>query len=398
MSNKINIPFVIKTNGSITLYLKSECMTVAQDHPSYYKIIDALKKGEYEKIENLINVSKAVTNYGKGQITVNNGQVFYAGQPVHNTLTERILKMMNEGFKVDHMLLFLSNLMSNSSFRAVNETYKFLENRGLPITEDGCFLAYKAVRNNYFDIHTGRFAKNVVGAVVSMPRNLVNEDWGRDCAEGLHCGSIDYVVEYGHFVKGALTPNEGNRLVIVKVNPANVVCVPDYAHSSKMRVCQYVVVDEIKNVVKELDKASVYKADATPATPDLLDDSVDCPCDECSGKPAQDIDTTSSWNAEKYQEGFEDAQYDINQGNEYGYNRDYSEVNSYRIGYNDAYNGRPNKAKEEAAETASEKDYSSGYDIGYEDSENGLSYQFSLDIDASDEFKVGYSDGYNDGV
>ena len=199
------------------------------------------------------------------------------------------------------MVRFLDNLMVNPSFRAVNELYTLLENHGLPITDDGCFLAYKAVRNDYTDIRTGTF-NNAVGQVVQMLRNQVNENYHEDCSHGLHCGSLGYVVDFGHFTKGQPVGPGGNRLLVVKVNPKDVVSVPHYAGHTKMRVCEYVVVDEIKDVVKELDKVSVYKADATPAEPD--DDWAEndwdeeaedeCVCDECTKKG--DIDTTSLWN------------------------------------------------------------------------------------------------------
>jgi hypothetical protein len=402
MSNKTNIPFVIKTGGSISLFLKSGAETVAIDHPNYSKIVDALKKGEHDKIENLINIAKAVTNYGRGKITVNNGQVFFAGQAVHNTLTERIIKMMAEGFKVDHMLLFLSNLMSNPSFRAVNETYTFLENHGLPITEDGCFLGYKAVRNNYTDLRTGTFNNNV-GQTVQMERNKVNENYHEDCSYGLHVGSLGYVIDFGAFRRGQAVPETGNRLLIVKVNPKDVVSVPEYAGHTKMRVCQYVVVDEIKDVVKELDKVSVYKADATPATPDNDWDEEDsdtedeCVCDTCS--TTGEIDTTSPWNEAAYRAGFTVGESDRNNFNEYGENRDYSRENSYRIGYNDGYNNRPNQAANDVPssdEDADESEYEAGYELGYDDAAQGLSYQYNLEVDSTDAFKDGYRDGYND--
>ena len=415
MSNKTNIPFVIKNGGSICLFLATGAETVAIDHPNYNKIVDALKKGEVDKIENLINIAKAVTSYGKGKIAVNNGQVFFGGVAVHNTLTERIIKMMAEGFKVDHMLLFLSNLMSNPSFRAVNETYTFLENHGLPITDDGCFLAYKAVRNNYTDLRTGTFNNNV-GQVVQMERNKVNENYHEDCSYGLHVGSLGYVVEFGAFTRGAAVSPTGNRLLIVKVNPKDVVSVPEYAGHTKMRVCEYVVVDELKDVVKELDKVSVYTADATPATPDCDwdDDAADVgECDEGCGdedcvcsknEPVNDeIDTTSSWNEAKYLEGFGDGEADLDAGESYGYSRDYYEVNSYRIGYNDAYNGRPNQADADAGEedeieelSLEDAEYNKGYDQGTNDFENGYYFQKTLGVNASDARKDGYRDGYND--
>jgi hypothetical protein len=331
MSNTSTIPYVIKTNGSVTLYLKSECLTVAPDHPNYNKILDAIKTRKFNEIENLVNVGKAVTSYAMGRVRIENGQVFYGDFAVDNTLTTRILKMMGEGFKLDHMLKFLDNLMQNPSARAVDETYRFLENFGLPITDDGCFLAYKAVQNDYTDIYSGKF-DNSVGKVVSMPRNRVDDNYGVDCSRGLHVGALDYVVGYGHFVKGNVPDKGGNRLLIVKVNPKNVVSVPQYDGHTKMRVCEYTVVSEIVDVVKELEKV-VYTATAQEIAPDwdgLTESNVTCGCGDCGeGKEEEDAD------------------------------------------------------------------YELGYAIGKEDAENLLDYQFSMEADESDAFKDGYSDGFN---
>lgn len=393
MSNKNpHVPFVIKPGSDITMYLNGESMTVSIGHPNYNKVIEALKSGETSLLENLIDVAKAVTQYTKGKVLVKNGQIFYGNSPVHNTLTNRVLNMMNEGFKFDHMLLFLENLMANPSFRAVNETYTFLENHGLPITEDGCFLAYKAVRNNYTDIRTGTF-DNRVGMSPSMPRNQVDENYEADCSSGLHVGALEYVVSFGHFTKGAVVGDAGNRLLIVKVNPRDVVSVPSYAGHTKMRVATYSVVSEIKDVVKELDKV-VYKTDATALTPD------------------RGVDEKTY--SDDYSLGYSQGELDRSNGDDqYGKSRDYTLDGPYKRGYNAGFKGNAFDTNYEdnrgvVAETEaeasdwddenSEDEYQAGYDLGCDDWRENLPYGSSLnneDEPHSDEFKLGYNDGFN---
>ncbi len=420
-----NVLYSIKPNGSIVLYIDSECEVVASDHPNYNKILDAIKTKDFSNITTLVNVAKAVTSFAKGQISIVNGQIFYGAFALHNTLTTRILKMMNEGFKFDHMVAFLNNLMQNPSNRAVNETYTFLENYGLPITDDGCFLAYKAVRNDYKDIYSGKL-DNSVGKTVSMPRNMVDEVYERDCSTGLHVGALDYVVQYGHFTKGAAVGLDGNRLLIVKVNPKDVVSVPRYENHPKMRVSEYLVVNEIKDIVKELDKV-VYTAKAETLEPDFDDedgeDGEDGELDTlnpCGEKPLGEstpfnkskVDTTSPWNEAKYRKGWADGGYDYDNENEYGTSRDYSEENSYRMGYNDAYNGRANKADEEqvsggecdchscscdiddSSSVGADSDYNRGYLHGVDEAESNNELGATLADDESDEYKDGYEDGY----
>ena len=363
------------------MYLNGESMTVAVGHPNYNKVKDALKTGQTHLIENLVNIAKAVTKFASGKVKVENGLILFGDTPVHNTLTTRILSMMNEGFKFDHMLLFLENLMANPSFRAVNETYTFLENHGLPITEDGCFLAYKAIRNNYTDIRTGKF-DNRVGQTPSMPRNQVDENYEADCSSGLHVGALEYVVSFGAFVKGQFVGTGGNRLVIVKVNPRDVVSVPRYAGHTKMRVSTYTVISEVVDVVKELDKI-VYKSDGSELAPDA---------------PAEKADNRTA--CDDYATGYDLGQEDRCSGDEcYGQSRDYSLKGQYVRGYNHGFKGTSYKGPEPVSsdepEFDGDEEYQAGFNLGDEDRRYNLDEGANLDFDASEDFKRGYTDGYN---
>jgi hypothetical protein len=125
--------------------------------------------------------------------------------------------------------------MSNPSKRAVDELYGFLEKGNLPITADGCFLAYKKVRNDYLDIHSGTM-DNSVGKVLEMERNEVDDNANNTCSTGLHFCSLDYLSHFG----GA-----DSRTVVVKINPRDVVSIPADYHATKGRTCRYEVIDEI---------------------------------------------------------------------------------------------------------------------------------------------------------
>jgi hypothetical protein len=419
-NNNTVVPYVIKTNGSITLYLNGECLTIATDHPNYNKILDSIKSADFANIENLVNIAKAVIKYAAGKISIDNGQIFYGGFALHNTLTERILKMMNEGFKFDHMIKFLENLMQNPSKRAVDETYWFLENYGLPITEDGCFLAYKAVRSDYTDIYSGKFS-NAIGAVVSMPRNMVDDNYGVDCSKGLHVGALDYVVGYGHFRKGEVVPAGGNRLLLVKVNPKDVVSVPKYEGHTKMRVCEYTVVSEINDVVKELDKV-VYTSNAGNLDPDYDGSDWDAVANDGESEYDESDDNSnedhfSDMGVGPYDEGYNQGVSDSNTEQLYGYGRDETRGGDYASGYDDGYFGEEYVSPERSETSDSscrhncscgnncsdsddnnvdlnDAEYRHGFLVGEADFKNGLEFEKNLDPDYSDSFKTGYRAGY----
>jgi hypothetical protein len=103
----------------------------------------------------------------------------------------------------------------------------------LPITPDGHFLAYKKVKVDYKDCYSGTM-DNSVGQVVEMERNRVDDDKDRTCSTGLHFCSREYLNHFG-----------GERVVIVKINPRDVVSIPADYNNTKGRACRYEVIDEI---------------------------------------------------------------------------------------------------------------------------------------------------------
>ena len=248
-TNMSKVAFIQSGSGTITLLINKECHTVAIDHPNYYKILQSLEKRDADELLELIDVPTSVQNYSDGKIKIQEGLFLYDGLELHTELTDRIMKMMIAGHPFKYMVNFLNNLMDNPSGRAVQEAYTFLENRSLPITEDGCFLAYKSVRNNWTDWYSGQF-DNSVGKTVSIPRNRVDDNCEKGCSYGLHAGAIDYVNDYhGN--------DEGSHVVIVKINPKNVVSVPTDCDCTKIRVCEYEVVDVYEGELEEV----LYKAD-----------------------------------------------------------------------------------------------------------------------------------------
>jgi hypothetical protein len=157
--------------------------------------------------------------------------------------------MRDDGFPIYHLLKFLGNLMENPSNSAVEELYDFLEVCNLPITEDGHFVAYKRIQANYTDVHSGKY-DNSVGNTVSMERCLVDDRRENTCSHGLHVCSLNYLAHFG-----------GERLVLCKVNPKDVVSIPSDYGNTKMRVCQYEVIQELElSTITEFDASlkSVY--------------------------------------------------------------------------------------------------------------------------------------------
>jgi len=229
----------IKSDNHITLVFDSgESATVYNTTENYGAVCDAVRSGDWEQAKLMAVPAEVVKKSLKDleNVAIIDGLVTYDDIPMHSTLTDRMLEMQENGFEISHMALFLENLMDNPSYRAVNELYTFLEKSNLPITEDGHFLAYKRIAANYMDIHSGKF-DNSPGTTVEMRRNMVNEDKNQTCSAGLHFCSRDYLPSYG--------TSPDNKVVMIKINPRDVVAIPRDYDNAKGRCCKYYVVKEL---------------------------------------------------------------------------------------------------------------------------------------------------------
>ena len=232
------VPYMISGDGNITLVLNGEQFFIVKEDSSYDKVRQALSdNASAEELLVLVDKEKEVADYVHStDIQIKNGCVFYDGEEVHNTLTDRILTFMKEGLPVAPLVNFLEKLMQNPSYSARQELFDFLEHKHLPVTEDGDFLAYKAVNSTYMDKYTGKFS-NAIGSSVEMVRWNVDDDRGHGCASGLHAGTLEYVQSYGSFHDG----DGADKCIIVKINPTDVVSVPTDSNCQKLRTCKYLV-------------------------------------------------------------------------------------------------------------------------------------------------------------
>ena len=231
----MSVPFMF-VDGNLTLVLNNKSYQVLPDHMNYKLILERLPSATVEELLEIVDVEKAVAVFSDGLVEIKDGQVTYEGEVVHGSISKRILEFMSKGLPFQPLVNFLNNLMENPSMQSQKELYDFLEHEHLPITEDGYFLAYKAVRSDYMDKYRGVF-DNHVGKVCHMQRAKVDDDRARGCSNGLHAGALNYVAGYGSL-------EAGDKIVIVKINPRDVVSVPSDCNYEKLRTCRYEVVGE----------------------------------------------------------------------------------------------------------------------------------------------------------
>jgi hypothetical protein len=96
-------------------------------------------------------------------------------------------------------------------------------------------------RTVYQSRHSGKDGRKVeqtLGVPVKMNRPDSDTDPKVECSSGLHLGSVKYVENFAH---------KEDRILLVLVNPAHVVAVPEY-DNSKMRVCEYFPYAELERL------------------------------------------------------------------------------------------------------------------------------------------------------
>ena len=223
-------------SGFITVVLDGERHSINAGNALFSKALDAYKADDWDAFIACVNPEirlKSLYASYEG-IEVKDGNLYVFGDPVHSTLATRVLSFLEHGLDCVHLFKFILKLNLNPSKRAVDELYTFLEHRALPITDNGNFLAYKAVRADYTDKHSGKFL-NTVDAVLEMPRNKVDDDKNVGCSYGFHAGTVEYAKD---FLGGQ------GHLMIVEINPADVVSIPTDCQFQKLRTCKYKVVGE----------------------------------------------------------------------------------------------------------------------------------------------------------
>lgn len=246
-----------------TVFVGGETFTVASDNPNWLAIRAHLLDDvdDDEKLKSLIAPAKSASDAllrVTERVTFKAGALFFDGDPLENALADHIVRIIESGAdQKDYTSfgLFLEKLSQNPSKKSRKHLYSFIETHGMTVADDGDLIAYKGVRSDGMSINSGygivdgveygahsghmittsAALPNHIGAVVEIPRSMVDDNRDRACSSGLHAGTYQYA---SNFSQGLL--------LTVKVNPRDVVSVPHDAANAKIRTCRYVVLEENK--------------------------------------------------------------------------------------------------------------------------------------------------------
>ena len=191
------------------------------------------------------------------------------------TLQNFIIKITNDINVDDNVVLawtkFARKLQRNVDPYIRSQLFNFLNylidtENSLALTPEGNFIGYKGIQKNYLSSRAGNGfvdgveykntqIPNKPGTIVSMNRHEVQADPDQTCSFGLHVGSYSYAKGFQPLV------------VLVEVNPENVVSVPSDYNGQKLRCSEYKVIKEVDKPLTEF----LYEEKQTSLT-DLKDE------------------------------------------------------------------------------------------------------------------------------
>lgn len=241
------LPVIKSPDGNVTVLVNNCQPYVFNDkHINYQLLMKAIEDNDSVVFLKLYDVQKTLQTSLDTYIVdkevdfhISNGQIFFNGEVVHNFVCERILEAYRTNVSYKNLVCFLKKLLQNPSRNAVEQLYSFLERKGMPITDDGDFIAWKSVRTDYLDKYSGTI-DNSVGKVIEVTRNKVDDNYQHECSHGLHVGALEYSGPGGWY------NSPQDKVLAVKVNPKDAVAVPQDHNFTKLRVCRYEVVGEHK--------------------------------------------------------------------------------------------------------------------------------------------------------
>lgn len=276
----------------ITMFAGGSRTFVPRTHRNYQRILDAVRDERYDEAATLASEQSIITPRSftttiPGFELSPGGQITYLGEPFPEEVTKEVLRRIDVGQPIDPLARLLIRVRNNPSASSQRETLLFSAANDFLITETGMIVAYKAVGTGYHDSHSGtvcympaqlmtaeqrqQYEPGVSGqglernvttqvidglTVVSIPRHAVDDNRQKACSYGLHVAAHEYAKGFA------------SRLLLVLVDPADIVSVPYDHGDQKVRVCRLTVLAEIEN--PEVKSSGIIGSDF--ADDALLDD------------------------------------------------------------------------------------------------------------------------------
>lgn len=230
-------PTYIINKDSVTLTYQDEVYTTDSSNTNFKEIVNLIIQGNYSEAANLFSYAAAISNWVDGLLEVRDDRIFYDNFEIKGKFVEKIIKHAQNDLDVASFLKFLKLTMEQEDVEVRNRLLDFAADDTIDFSDEGYVIAFKNVKSDYYDKHSGKF-RNMVGDKPSVPRSSVDADHNATCSSGLHVCSFKYLVRCW---------GTSGRNMVVHVNPKDFVAIPYDYDDSKARVSTYTVVDELSH-------------------------------------------------------------------------------------------------------------------------------------------------------
>ncbi len=209
----------------------------------------------WEHLGSIHSVEKALLRWSNGRLAIEGNRVRFDGDLLPASLETHLLNLYTTGkeYALEAWSKFTEKLREASHTDTHNRLHAFLQYNDLAINAEGNVLAWKVVRPDFKDKHSGTF-DNSPGQTVSMPRTKVTFDPNQTCSAGLHACAYGYLRSFG---------SPGDQVVLVEIDVRDIVSVPTDYDGKKIRCCKYIVRNHVGTWGDNID------ADTNPR--DVLD-------------------------------------------------------------------------------------------------------------------------------
>lgn len=255
-------------SGATVIFSDGTIQQISQDNANYGRVVSILTGTPIDQIDEaaLLELLIPALSVGKNlnrlseRVAFDGANILFDGDVVADAIAEHILRIVKEGGNPDSykaLVAFMEKLYTNPSESSRNSLYDFIVRHNITIDPDGDFYAYKGVKSDLGSVWEGfgivdgvsmnGSLPNKPGSILEIPRSKVNADNAIGCGTGLHAGTYAYAEGWARGV-----------LLLVKINPRDVVSVPSCSSYQKLRTCRYKVISQ----TTQQTKATTYTAKA----------------------------------------------------------------------------------------------------------------------------------------
>lgn len=232
------VPHIVTADG-LTMFYHGESLSVTASHPKWKDILEALRARDYDTVVRLTHLPTAFKpwEHADPEFQVRDGALYLGERALPSEMSEKALRMLESGQDPLPLFRCLRKLLRNPSATCQRAALVFFTKIGATIHEDGDFIAFKGVRHDYMDCHSGTISNRVGDHPKRLERWEVDDNSKVLCSRGYHVGDQVYARGFGQ------------RTMVAKFSPEDVVSIPDECRE-KCRVTYYEIIAEVPRPVE----------------------------------------------------------------------------------------------------------------------------------------------------